>query len=250
MKIVSWNCSGALRNKTQLIDRLEADIVIVQECENPLHSTTVYRTWANDYLWYGESKNKGIGIFAKNGHRIKCLNWHNDFHISGLKSKSRSISWKTSDLKLFMPVMVNESLTILAVWTKGSEIEMFGYMGQFWKYLQLHRSELTNSNTLIVGDFNSNSIWDKPDRWWNHSDVIEELNEIGINSLYHHQFNEKQGIETMPTFFLHRNMDKAYHIDYAFVSSDLLPQCDLNIGSKSDWLSFSDHMPLIVKINN
>lgn len=62
MKLVSWNCNGALRKKLVEADSLSADILIVQECEDPDRSTQVYRNWAGNHIWCGQNKNKGIGV--------------------------------------------------------------------------------------------------------------------------------------------------------------------------------------------
>ena len=64
MKIVTWNCNGGLRNKLHAVDSLDADLVVVLECEDPAQSTKAYREWAGDYIWYGKNKNKGIGVFV------------------------------------------------------------------------------------------------------------------------------------------------------------------------------------------
>jgi exodeoxyribonuclease-3 len=248
MKIVSWNCNGALRKKHSHLDALGADVLIVQECENPAESTQAYREWAGKYLWQGTSKHKGIGIFPKNGHEVAEAKWSGAFNVPGIASTSPAAHWRTEDLELFLPFTVNAEYTILGVWTKGGDDKVFGYIGQVWKYLQIHKEVLSRHKTLIVGDFNSNVIWDKPDRWWNHSDVVAELKEIGIESVYHSSHAEKHGQEKIPTFFLHRNAAKPYHIDYAFASADLLPHCRITVGQIELWSSQSDHMPLVVEL--
>ena len=92
--------------------------------------------------------------------------------------------------------------------------QYFDYIGQFWKYLQINKNNF--SDIILAGDFNSSSLWHHKDCWWNHSDVINELNEMGIESFYHKFYNEEQGKETNPTLYFQKNIDKKYHIDYFF----------------------------------
>ena len=41
MKLITWNCNGTFRKKNHLFD--DYDILIVQECENPLEYTKSYK---------------------------------------------------------------------------------------------------------------------------------------------------------------------------------------------------------------
>lgn len=248
MRIVSWNCNGALRKKTQFLDNLEADILIVQECEDPDQSNGAYQKWAGDFLWVGPSKNKGLGIFSQQGVSLSKCNWAGEFKVNGFKSNHPSLQWSTSDLELFLPCIADETLCILAVWTKLADSSVFGYVGQLWKYLQIHWSEIVSHKAIVLGDFNSNAIWDKPDRWWNHSAVVDELEEMGLKSLYHAQHREKQGLESTPTFYMCRNENRPYHIDYAFLPENIIKRSQITIGEKTKWLEVSDHLPLIVDI--
>lgn len=234
MKLVTWNCNGALRKKFQEVSSIDADIYIIQECEDPEQTKDdLYKQWAKSHLWIGDNKNKGIGIFASGDISLEQLNWSNQF--------------KDHKVKHFLPCLVNNKIQLLAVWTHQNNSPTFGYIGQFWKYLQTNKDQF--KNIIIAGDFNSNVIWDKWDRWWNHSDCTNELHEQGIISAYHELNNEQQGKESNPTFFLQRNINKPYHIDYFYLSKSFLtPESNIFIGEQSKWLEISDHLPLTLEL--
>jgi exonuclease III len=235
MKILNWNCNGAFRNKYHLLSAYNADLLIIQECENPEYSISkTYKEWAANYLWIGDSKNKGIGVFAKPEIRLARLDWSNLYN--------------NHPVKHFLPCTVNETITLLAVWTHKNNSPNFGYIGQFWKYLQLHKEKLNNA--IITGDFNSNKIWDEWDRWWNHTDVVRELDEIGLKSLYHTFYKEEEGKESRPTFYLHKNLHKPYHIDYCFASSFQRKAFKkISIEPFENWKKYSDHTPIFIRFN-
>lgn len=65
MKLITWNCNGAFRRKLAYLAKFNADILIIQECEDPSQSKDAdYRAWAQNYIWVGNSKNRGLGVFA------------------------------------------------------------------------------------------------------------------------------------------------------------------------------------------
>jgi exonuclease III len=231
MVIVSWNCNGALRTKLHALEALAADVVVIQECEDPAAAKAdAYRAWASNYLWVGTNKNRGLGVFARPGVKLTAVDLNPE------------------QLQTFLPCRINASVLLLAVWTRQANSPTFGYMGQLWKYLMRHRDALRGDCTIILGDFNSNVCWDRPDRWWNHSDVVKILGWDGLCSLYHHTRRVAQGSEPDPTFFLQRNLNKPYHIDYAFIPERWLEASSLDIGRPSDWLAHSDHMPLRIQL--
>lgn len=230
LKIVSWNCNGVFRKKFEFISELNADIYVIQECENPIETKNDhYINWAENYFWIGDSKNKGLAVFAKPTVKLEKLNWSNHYNHYPVKH--------------FLPCKVNYDFDLLAVWTHRNNSPNFPYIGQFWKYMQLNKDFF--DKTIIAGDFNSNAIWDQWDRWWNHTDVVTELFEKGIESVYHKFYNEEKGNESKPTLFFQRNLSKTYHIDYLFASQEFTKNIQhVEIGEVEKWLTFSDHMPL------
>ncbi len=227
LKIVTWNCNGKFREKYKEIAQLNADIYIIQECENPaLTNNDKYKTWAHNHIWVGANKNKGLGVFLREDLKMKPL------------------EWDSAGLKYFIRFCIDKEIVIIAAWCHHADSPTFGYIGQLWKYLQLHKDKIKKG--IIAGDLNSNAIWDKWDRWWNHSDVVRELADGGICSIYHHQTNTEHGKEDIPTFFLQKNAQKPYHIDYIFASEILIPDrsSNMEIGKREDWIKWSDHMPI------
>lgn len=229
MKIVSWNCNGALRKKFDALLSLNADVYIVQECEDPAQANSnAYREWAANSFWVGGNKNKGLGVFSRH------------------KTLAR-LEWPDNDLELFLPFTVGK-LTMVGVWACHANSPTFGYIGQAWKYIQANHNQIPRKNAVVLGDFNSNTCWDKWDRWWNHSDVVRVLSGLGMESVYHFHRNEPQGKETQATFYMYRKRDKPYHIDHTFVSTDLLYSATITIGNADEWLVHSDHMPVILDV--
>jgi len=232
MKIVTWNCNGALRKKFDSIVRLRADIYIIQECEDPARTLdNKYCEWARNYLWIGDNKNKGVGVFANPNIDLKRLDW--------------SDAYEGHFVRYFLPCLINNDFQLLAVWAHKNNSPNFGYIGQFWKYLKTNFHLF--DNIIIAGDFNSNVIWDEWDRWWNHTDILKTLNEKKILSLYHQATGEEQGKEHGKTFFLQRKKEKAYHIDYFFGSSNFHNPKAITLGSFKEWIEISDHVTLTVE---
>ena len=221
MKIVSWNCNGKFREKFQYILELNADIYIIQECENPAESTCIeYIGFAKNYLWVGEHKNKGLGVFAREG-------------VSIVEN-----SWQKFCLRNFLSVRVNNSFDLVAVWA------CYPYIEEYYIYQSINIANY-NENTIIIGDFNSNSVWDKKHYTRTHGAIVQQLNEIGICSAYHYYTHETQGCETTPTFYLYRRLDKAYHIDHCFTAVKNIH--NYRVLNNSRWLEKSDHVPILLE---
>lgn len=234
MRIITWNCNMAFRNKAQFILQYKPDILIIQECE---HLDKIMfkgdMPKPTDTYWYGHNQNKGLAVFSFDGLKIKLLDHNPEFkYILPLKIHNDNISW-----------------TLFAIWAQKPEHHDC-YTEQIWNSVNYYSKVLKEVNIIIAGDFNSNAIWDKPKRIYNHTNLVELLNSKNIFSSYHHFHNQIQGKEKDSTLFMHRKLDRPYHIDYCFLSQNLIDKVkNVEIGAYDDWTKFSDHNPLIVNMD-
>lgn len=222
MKIVSWNCNGKFREKYKFILKENADIYVIQECENPQFYINEFNCFSFNYKWFGENKNKGLAIFTKNDVIVKDNNW------------------PSYCLRNFVSLKINNKYDLVGVWACSPYIE------EYYIYQSINIDKY-NENTILIGDFNSNAIWDKKHGKRNHSIVVKELKKLNIVSAYHLFNKEEMGGETQPTFYLYRHIDKPYHIDYCFANSHKVK--NFEILKPDNFLNLSDHLPIMVEVD-
>ena len=230
MKIITWNCNMAYRNKANAILVLQPDIVVVQECENPEKLKFPPGTpEPADMIWYGDNPNKGVGVFSYGNYRFKLHKSHNP------------------EFKTILPIEVTGGDTdflLFAVWANNPQDKKFQYVGQIWKAVHWY-DKLLKKPAIWTGDFNSNTIWDKPKREGNHTALVKFLAERKIHSAYHRFYDHQHGAEAHPTYFLYRHEAKPYHIDYCFSSKHFELE-HVEVGAYANWRAHSDHKPIIV----
>jgi exonuclease III len=223
MRIVSWNCNGAFGRKLPALDQFDADLLVIQEASE------------RDILALGSSATHWIG----KGHR--------GLAVIGLKGTSFHIdpSWDPT-LPWFTPLHAGD-LRVLAVWASVLTNSR-RYVRLMHEALDHYDDFLAHPRAVIIGDLNSNTVFDAKHRGLSHTDLVDRLSNTGFTSVWHHQHSESHGRESRPTFYMYRRPEKTWHLDYAFVSANLLTDATLIIGLPDPWLTLSDHLPLILDI--
>ena len=222
MKIVSWNCNGSFRTKYKQILELNADIYVIQECESPIEfrDKELIRITEN-CIWEKGANKKGLLIFSKKNVKIEKLQWDN------------------YGMRVFVPVRVNDTFVLVGVWTTKP-----AYIEEFYVWQSVNEKRI-DEKTIFIGDFNSNAIWDKSHNNRSHSEVVRVLGDRGLESVYHYYYNENQGVETTPTFFMYKNKEKKFHIDHCFATKKIIKSYEV---LDKSWLNISDHVPIVFNV--
>lgn len=162
----------AFRKKADHILKYQPDILIVPECEHPDKLKFFDKSGSPaSIIWSGDNLNKGIGVFSYNNYQLKI----HPSHEPGFKH--------------IIPISVTggeTDFTLFAIWANNPLDKGFQYVGQIWKALRHYDELLNQPPSVLSGDFNSNTIWDKPRREGNHSTVVSLLEKRNIHSSYHH----------------------------------------------------------------
>ena len=240
MKLVSWNCKvGFTEQKVEFIKKYDADLYIIQEC-NEKDFSNINKYFKNNSFYCDNIESKyGVGLFSDK-FEFQILPEHN------------------VNFRYIVPYKIfsnDYEFILFSIWTKDKDENnrKIEYTEQTWKAINFdgYKKYFTNS-IILVGDFNSNNFWDKryiTNKIHSHNDIIKKLHEYNIESVYHKYHNCINGNEKDPTLLWQMDMNKKYHIDYFFISENYKIK-SVNVGSLKEWEEnkFSDHCPLIIEI--
>lgn len=227
MRLATWNCCrGPYCKKAPLLGALSPDIAVIQECARPAVES-------EQCLWFGDNPRQGIAVLATG-----------DFHIRRLP-----IADEVPRYVFPVEVIGPTSFQLLAVWSKGGQT--FPYVEGVVRATQLYRTLIEAGPTVLIGDLNSNVIWDaKHPKDRNHSALIGMLSQLGLVSAYHTFFGEAQGQETRPTYYFYWRQHCPFHIDYCFLPETWSASLQrVEVASYEDWKQHSDHRPLVVEVS-
>jgi exonuclease III len=227
MRVLTWNCSENLARKCDAIRAFDADILVVQECEQGAGACFP----GFDFHWTGDSPRKGLGVFTRDTFTSVATSYDSTF-------------------KYFLPIEMG-GIRILGVWAFNQRARRFGPEANgFPRDALAHYREWLGGGDrgVIAGDFNNSTVWDKPRGKSNFRSTVDELAEIGYQSAYHLARNQAFGSELNPTLIFRKNTDQPFHIDYIF-SKGLVVQT-VEVGTSRDWLGLSDHCPIVVNVEN
>ena len=291
MTIVSWNCNGGFWEKFDAISKLEADIYVICECGNPAKSESAeYKEFAKNYLWIGENKDRGLGIFAKDENiQLELIPHKNELaedYLVVKNEKGEKIGKRANENKKeipkeeyiefrhFLPVKVENSFNLLAVWAMGEDRKGGNrYVEMIHDFLDANKDneELFGDTLIMCGDFNSSAVFNSKHTYKrthrdiygnpkNHTCLDCKLNRKGLVSVYHELTKEKSGEEKQLTFFQARHLNNPYHLDYVYASKELVEgkttftkngekvndlDNEFEILDNWEWISLSDHLPII-----
>ena len=225
MKIVSWNSCMRFRDKCVDIQEFDADIYVIPECEDPSRSQSKkYKEFATNYIWVGKDKNKGLGIFAKDNIKME-----------------RIAEVDVDVLRYFIPVRINDTFNLLAVWA------MDPYVVMIHDYYNANK-DLFNQNLVMCGDFNSSVVFDKTKpKNKTFSVLLHYLKRAGLVPAYHYLTKEKHGKESEATFFETKRLNYRFHLDHVFAAPYIIKS--LEIIDNVKWIKLSDHLPLVFEID-
>jgi exonuclease III len=219
VRIGTWNCAGALTKKWDVLERVAADVTVVQECASTTVAEAADRGW--QACWRGTDP-KGLAVVARPGFQLLALSSVGDWSL---------------------PVQVRgaRTFTIIGFWALPRTLTGCSYTQQ--AHLTLRDVDRSHGDVAMAGDFNA---YDHPD----HRTFLEAMAERGLVSAFHVDREELRDEESEATYFHGWTAPGRSHIDLVFVPAKWSLQA-VTVGTFADVVAprISDHVPVVATID-
>jgi exonuclease III len=228
MRIATWNINNGdfAARLGRLVEQVHPDVAVITEAPEPTSRLPNVR-WAKD------SEKRGIAVYVSPRCSISPMSPNEPLHrcvhgyqIGGPNSFSLLACWSHA---------ITGNGDYRLCWVEG--------IARYAEYVK-------RDNVVIAGDLNDNAKWDRDYPAPTLENIFDGFREkYNTVSVYHQFYNEKFGEETRHSLFLQKNTSKPYYVDYVLIPHRWTPQLKtVLVGDKSDWLTLSDHMPVVVEI--
>ena len=234
MRIAAWNANYNNRRRAfdedaKFLDDVNADLIVLSETARP--ATGV----GDNVKWLGEEGQPGLGVIARNGYTLSA-------HEPNAKAPALFGAFRVQG-----PQPLAQPLNLLAAWpvqkTRGAGPS---YAKQLQTALDVFGEFLREKRVALIGDLNSSSrVMAQVNT---HTKFVKNAAALGLTSVYHHQTGDAHGMEKLNTYRHLGPEEKEFHLDYCFLSQDLLASAKIEILNGADWKARSDHFPIIVEL--
>ena len=232
VRIATWNCRSALDKKMAVVEAIDADVLIVQECTP---ATVLGRQEGITSLWSAPypSATKGVGVFCR-------APW--TAHPAGTDP---TLPW-------VLPAAVSNTatggqFTLLAMWANKKQGP--SYASQFTAVLDTYAAQLRAGQCVIAGDLNASVQGPSREA---HRHNLFRAKELDMVSAYHHANSYEHGGEQDMTlrWVAPGGTARYYHCDFIFLPRRMAEGAKCSVLTLFDAeRPASDHQPVIADIS-
>lgn len=226
MRLVTWNCcSGDISGRLAHLAPLQPDLVVLQEVAQPglpFHDHPVH--------WRGTTARKGVAI----------TNCNVQFSIAPVPAPA-DLAPRTVAVTVHGPT----PFLLVAMWAHPTP----NYADNAIAVVRAWRALAPGLPLVVAGDFNVDL--GSADQTAKHRRLSHLLHDdCGLVSAYHAHRQVAYGCDgEVPTYRHLRKAERTWHIDYCFVPAAWTSRLRLaQVVEGEDWLTRSDHSPVVVEV--
>jgi exodeoxyribonuclease-3 len=234
LRIVTWNCNMALRQKFDRLRSLRPDVAVVQECADPDAAGKGWHPDCASYDWIGFNPDKGLGIFTFGGLTL-----------------TRSASYAET-YALYLPVTVSGwcHFNLLGLWAADPRKVPDGATNDPFAALQHHHNFLAAGPSVVAGDFNRLPQQISARNGGPGSSVVDVLASAGLTNADFAMSDASGQPALRRTHFHQRKFSRGFVVDYVFIpTAEAARLAAFEVGDPHDWITWSDHVPLVAEFD-